>query len=140
MSEAAFEGYPYVSNFIQIRGSTIHYIDCREIENSEIVFLFLHGNPTSSYLWRNIIPYLKNYGRCIAPDLIGFGKSDKPDIEYSFQDHLTYVKEFIHQLDLRNIILIVHDWGGAIGFEYSRCNPHEVKGIAFMETFYKPIK
>ena len=72
--------YPYVSNYIQIEGSKIHYID--EGEGDPVIFL--HGNPTSSYLWRNIIPYMTSKGRCIAPDLIGMGKSDKPDIEYRF--------------------------------------------------------
>lgn len=70
--------FPFNSNYIEVHGSKIHYVD----EGSGRPILFLHGNPTSSYLWRNIIPYLKSKGRCIAPDLIGMGKSDKPDIEY----------------------------------------------------------
>ena len=75
--------FPYESNYIDIHGSKIHYID----EGSGDPILFLHGNPTSSYLWRNIIPHLTSVGRCIAPDLIGMGRSDKPDIEYFFFDH-----------------------------------------------------
>ena len=72
--------FPFRSNFIEIHDSKIHYID----EGIGEPILFLHGNPTSSYLWRNIIPHLKDNARCIAPDLIGMGKSDKPDIEYRF--------------------------------------------------------
>ena len=76
--------FPFQSNFVEVHGSKIHYID----EGKGEPILFLHGNPTSSYLWRNIIPHLTNNARCIAPDLIGMGKSDKPDIEYRFFDHV----------------------------------------------------
>lgn len=101
--------------------------------------LFLHGNPTSSYLWRNIIPTVAgNNNRCIALDLIGFGKSDKPDIDYNFQDHYNYVKEFIDKLQLgsnKNLIMVGHDWGGILGFWYALTHQENIKGIAFMETF-----
>src|SRR5262249_50527060 len=76
--------FPFRSNFIEVNGSKIHYID----EGKGEPILFLHGNPTSSYLWRNVIPHLTNNARCIAPDLIGMGKSDKPEIEYRFFDHV----------------------------------------------------
>ena len=79
--------FSFKSNYIDIHGSNIHYID--EGEGDPV--LFLHGNPTSSYLWRNIIPHMTSFGRCIAPDLIGMGKSDKPDIEYRFVDHYKYM-------------------------------------------------
>ena len=82
--------FPFKSNYIDIRGSNIHYID----KGKGDPILFLHGNPTSSYLWRNIIPYLTPYARCIAPDLIGMGKSDKPDIDYRFVDHAEYIDGF----------------------------------------------
>lgn len=140
MKNQRSDEFPYRSNYIDIKGSQIHYIDCSASQKNETVFLFLHGNPTSSYLWRNIIPHVISHGRCIAPDLIGFGKSDKPDIDYSFQEHLSYITSFIDKLNLKNIIFVIHDWGGAIGFEYSRLNPHKIKGIAFMETFYKPME
>ena len=87
--------FPYTSKFIEVNGSKMHYVD----EGSGNPILFLHGNPTSSYLWRNIIPHLSRAGRCIAPDLIGFGKSDKPDIEYRFFDHVKYVEGFIEKMD-----------------------------------------
>ncbi|MFQ5798233.1 MAG: alpha/beta fold hydrolase, partial [Bacteroidota bacterium] len=96
--------FPYKSNYIEVHGSKIHYID----EGSGEPILFLHGNPTSSYLWRNIIPYLTPLGRCIALDLIGMGKSDKPDIEYRFFDHLKYVEGFIEKMGLKNITFVVH--------------------------------
>jgi haloalkane dehalogenase len=83
------------SRFISIKGSKMHYLEGGFNSDFETTFLFLHGNPTSSYLWRNIIPHLTSLGRCIAPDLIGFGKSDKPNIQYTFQDHYTYINEFI---------------------------------------------
>ena len=83
----------------------MHYID----EGAGDPILFLHGNPTSSYLWRNIIPYLTPHARCIAPDLIGMGKSDKPNIKYRFFDHAKYVEAFIEKLGITNITLVVHD-------------------------------
>ncbi|KAB2823009.1 MAG: alpha/beta fold hydrolase, partial [Candidatus Dadabacteria bacterium] len=86
--------FPYKSNYIEVHGSRMHYVD----EGAGNPVLFLHGNPTSSYLWRNIIPYVKPLARCIAPDLIGMGKSDKPDIEYRFFDHAKYVEGFIEKM------------------------------------------
>ena len=128
--------FPFESKYIEIHGSKIHYID----EGSGDPILFLHGNPTSSYLWRNIIPYLIPYGRCIAPDLIGMGKSDKPNIDYRFFDHSKYVEGFIRKLDLSSITLVIHDWGSALGFYYAMRNEKNVKGIAFMEALIRPMK
>ena len=108
----------------------MHYIE----EGIGDPILFLHGNPTSSYLWRNIIPHLTAHGRCIAPDLIGFGKSDKPDIKYGFFDHVKYVESFIERLELENITLVIHDWGSGLGFHYAMRHENNVKGIAFMEA------
>jgi len=128
-------GFPFQSHYVEIRGSKIHYVD----EGSGDPILFLHGNPESSYIWRNIIPYLTSMGRCLAPDLIGMGKSDKPDIEYRFFDHVKYVEGFIQQLDLKNITLVIHDWGSALGFHYAMRHENNIKGIAFMEAFIMPI-
>jgi len=114
----------------------MHYVD--EGEGDPI--LFLHGNPTSSYLWRNIIPHLSSLGRCIAPDLIGMGKSDKPNIKYGFFDQVKYIQGFIEELDLDNITLVIHDWGSAIGFHYAMRHENKIKGIAFMEAHIKPMK
>ena len=90
--------FPFESKYLDIKGNNIHYID--EGEGDPI--LFIHGNPTSSYLWRNIIPYLKDYSRCIALDHIGMGKSDKPDIQYGFHNSYEYLESFISQLGLKN--------------------------------------
>lgn len=127
--------FPFESKYIEILGSKMHYVD----EGSGDPILFLHGNPTSSYLWRNIIPYLVPHGRCIAPDLIGMGKSDKPDLAYRFFDHSKYIEEFIKEMDLSNVTLVIHDWGSAIGFHYAMRNEGKVKGIAFMEALLRPV-
>jgi haloalkane dehalogenase len=126
--------FPFESKYIEVHGAKMHYID--EGEGDPI--LFLHGNPTSSYLWRNIIPYMTSLGRCIAPDLIGMGKSDKPEIPYRFFDHSTYVNGFIETLGLKNITLVIHDWGSGLGFHYAAHHADNVKGIAFMEAIVKP--
>jgi haloalkane dehalogenase len=127
--------FPFESNYLEVLGSQMHYID----EGEGDTILFIHGNPTSSYLWRNIIPYVEPYGRAIAVDLIGMGKSDKPDIGYRFVDHAKYLEAFIEKLDLNNITLVVHDWGSALGFNYAMQNEDNVKGIAFMEAFLMPL-
>jgi len=129
--------FPFESKFIEILGSKLHYID--EGERDGTPFLFLHGNPTSSYLWRNIIPHVKPLGRVIAVDLIGMGKSDKPDIDYRFSTHIKYIDELIKLLNLKNIVLVIHDWGSGLGFNYAMNNESNVKGIVFMEAMIKPM-
>jgi haloalkane dehalogenase len=128
--------FPFKSNYVEVNGSKMHYVD----EGSGDPILFLHGNPTSSYLWRNIIPYLTAHGRCIAPDLIGMGKSDKPRLAYRFSDHYKYVKGFIEKLELEKITLVIHDWGSGLGFHYAMENENNVKGVAFMEALLKPMR
>ncbi len=127
--------FPYQSRYIEVLGSQIHYVD----EGAGDPILFLHGNPSSSYLWRNIIPHVMPLGRCIAPDLIGMGKSDKPDIEYRFFDHVKYVEGFIERMGLENITLVVHDWGSALGFYYAMRHEGNVKGLAFLEAILMPV-
>ncbi len=127
--------FPFKSNYIDVHGSKLHYVD----EGSGDPILFLHGNPTSSYPWRNIIPHVTPYARAIAPDLIGMGRSDKPDIEYRFFDHAKYVEGFIKELGLQNITLVIHDWGSALGFHYAMRNQGNVKAIAFMEAILAPV-
>lgn len=124
--------FPFESKYLEVYGSNIHYID--EGEGDPI--LFLHGNPTSNYLWRNIVPYLSKQGRCIAPDLIGMGKSDKPDIKYGFEDSYRYLDAFIKKMDLKNVTLVVHDWGSGLGFHYANLNRENIKAIAFMEAIH----
>lgn len=127
--------FPFESNFVDIKGSDLHYIDVGEGEP----IVFLHGNPTWSYIWRNIIPYLQPDARCIAPDLIGMGQSDKPDISYEFEDHSEYIEAFIHELGLEDLTLVLHDWGSAIGFHYANTHRNNVAAIAFMEAIIRPI-
>ncbi len=127
--------FPFESKFVDLLGSRMHYVE----EGSGDPVLFLHGNPTSSYLWRNIIPHISPIGRCIAPDLIGMGKSDKPDLDYGFFDHSRYVDGFIDALGLGNMTLVIHDWGSALGFHYARRHEGNVKGIAFMEAIVRPV-
>src|SRR5262245_16403382 len=107
MTEAISPDLQYVHRFIRVHGSRMAYI--AEGDGDPIVFL--HGNPTSSYLWRNIIPHVTALGRCIAPDLIGMGRSDKPDIAYRFADHARYLDGLLTALELDRITLVVHDWG-----------------------------
>jgi haloalkane dehalogenase len=127
--------FPFESKFVEVQGSRMHYVE----EGGGDPVLFLHGNPTSSYLWRNVIPHLSPLARCIAPDLIGMGKSDKPDLEYRFFDHVRYVDGFIEALGLRNITFVVHDWGSALAFHYARRHEGNVKGLAFMEAIMRPV-
>jgi haloalkane dehalogenase len=103
--------------------------------------VFLHGNPTSSYLWRNVIPHLAELGRCLAPDLVGMGESGRtPDGSYRFVDHARYLDGWFDALGLkRNVTLVIHDWGSALGFHWARRNPASVKGIAYMEAIVRPV-
>ena len=113
-----------------------------EVGNGDPI-VFLHGNPTSSYLWRNIIPYLEGLGRCIAPDLIGMGDSDKlpnsgPN-SYTFIEHRRYLDALLDLLGVhQRVTLVVHDWGSALGFDWAYRHPDAVKGIAYMEAIARP--
>lgn len=102
------------------------------------VALFLHGNPTSSHIWRNILPLVSPVAHCIAPDLIGFGQSDKPDIAYRFFDHVRYLDAFIEQRGIKSAYLVAQDWGTALAFHLAARRPDLVRGLAFME-FIRPM-
>lgn len=127
--------FPYEAKFVEVLGSRMHYVE----EGSGEPILLLHGNPTSSYLWRNVISYLKPRGRVIAVDNIGMGKSDKPDIAYTFQDHSRYIDAFIDTLDLTNLTLVGHDWGSVLGLSYATRHEANVKGVVFMEALIPPV-
>jgi haloalkane dehalogenase len=101
--------------------------------------VFLHGNPTSSYMWRNVIPYALPFGRVLAPDLIGMGRSSKsPRRSYRFFDHVAYLDEWFEKLGLsRNIVFVIQDWGAALGFHRTRRYPDSVAGIAYMEAMVR---
>ncbi len=130
----------YTKSYTKVNGKNMAYI---EVGRGDPI-VFLHGNPTSSYLWRNIIPYLEELGRCIAVDLVGFGDSDKvpgsDPARYSFFEHRKYIQEFLEVMGAtENVTIVVHDWGSAIGFDWANNNRQRVKAIAYMEAVIKPI-
>jgi haloalkane dehalogenase len=98
--------------------------------------LFLHGNPTSSYIWRNVIPLVAPIAHCIAPDLIGFGQSGKPDIAYRFADHVRYVDAFLAESGISSAYVVAQDWGTALAFHLAARKPEFVRGLAFMEFIW----
>ncbi|MEM7247722.1 MAG: haloalkane dehalogenase [Acidobacteriota bacterium] len=121
--------------FIEVKGSRMAYLD----EGEGPTVLFVHGNPTSSYLWRNVIPFVTPTHRAIAVDLIGMGDSDKPDIDYTLQDQYEYLEAFIEKLDLKDLILVGHDWGGGLTPLYAARNSRNVRAIALMEPAAFPM-
>jgi haloalkane dehalogenase len=124
--------------YVDVLGSKMAYVDEGESKVGEPVVLLLHGNPTSSYLWRNVILHLTPRARCVAPDLIGFGYSDKPDIAYRVEDHARYLQAFIEALELKDVVLVLHDWGSALGLDWARRHSGRVRGLALME-FLAPV-
>ena len=131
----AFENFPYQSNFLELsNGLRMHYLD----EGSGDPILLLHGNPTSSFLWRNVIPSLAARGRVIAPDLLNFGLSDQT-APLTFLEQGQQISELIESLNLENITVIAHDWGGPIGLSYAVRNPAQIKGFAFFESPVVPL-
>jgi haloalkane dehalogenase len=111
----------------------------REAGAGPVTVVFLHGNPTSSHLWRNVIPHVAPRARCLAPDLIGMGKSGKPDIAYRFVDHARYLDAWFDALDLRDVVLVGHDWGGALAMDWAARHPDRVRGLVVLETFLRPM-
>lgn len=103
--------------------------------------VFLHGNPTSSYLWRNVITHVTAVGRCLAPDLVGMGDSGRaPGGSYRFADHARYLDAWFDTLGLeRNVVLVGHDWGSALAFHWARRHPERVRGLAYMEAIVRPV-
>jgi haloalkane dehalogenase len=102
--------------------------------------VLLHGNPTSSYLWRNVIPQLTDSGRCLAPDLIGMGRSGPAaGGRYRLVDHVRYLDAWFAALDLRRVTLVVHDWGSALGFHWARRHPERVRALVYMEAIVRPV-
>jgi haloalkane dehalogenase len=123
---------------LPVLDTQVAYVDVGEGDP----IVFLHGNPTPSYLWRNIIPYLLPLGRCLAPDYVGMGNSGPaPDGNYRFVDHQRYLDAWFDALDIRrNVILVVHDWGSALGFSWAHRNPGRVKAIIYMEGIVRPFR
>jgi haloalkane dehalogenase len=120
---------------VRVLDSTMYYED--EGDGNPVVFL--HGNPTSSFLWRKVIPELSGQARCLAPDLIGMGRSGKPGIAYRFADHARYLDAWFEALELDGVTLVGHDWGGVLSFDWASRHPGRVRGIAFMETIVRPL-
>ncbi|PYO11775.1 MAG: haloalkane dehalogenase [Candidatus Rokuibacteriota bacterium] len=128
---------PYSRKRVGVLDSEMAYVDT----GAGDPIVFLHGNPTSSYLWRNIIPYVAGQRRCLAPDLVGMGDSGKASSgTYRFVDHARYLDGWFDALGLtRNVVLVVHDWGSALGFHWARRHPDRVTGVAYMEAIVRPV-
>ncbi len=130
----------YEKKRIEINAKSMAYVEVGEGDP----IVFLHGNPTSSYLWRNIIPHATGLGRCIAPDLIGMGDSEKledsgPD-RYGFVEHREYLDRFLEALGVdENVILVIHDWGSVLGFDWANRHRDAVRGICYMEALVRPL-
>ncbi|MFT3765186.1 MAG: haloalkane dehalogenase [Minicystis sp.] len=101
--------------------------------------VFLHGNPTSSYVWRNVLPLVADRGRCLAPDLVGMGRSGKPESAYRFPDHARYLDAWFAALDLRDVVLVGYDWGGVLALDWAARHPDRVRGVVVFETFLRPM-
>jgi haloalkane dehalogenase len=102
--------------------------------------VFLHGNPTSSHVWRNVIAPMSAGARCLAPDLIGMGASGKPDIGYRYVDHARYLDAWFDALDLRDVVLVGYDWGGVLALDWARRHPDRVRGVVVFETFLRTMQ
>ena len=127
---------PYERKRVAVLDSEMAYVET----GSGNPIIFLHGNPTSSYLWRNVMPHLDGLGRCLAPDLIGMGQSGKnPGGSYRFADHSRYIDAWFEALRVENAVLVLHDWGGGLGFHWAARNPSKVRAIAYMETIVVPV-
>jgi haloalkane dehalogenase len=129
---------PYPRMKLELLNTWISYADT----GSGDPVVFIHGNPTSSYLWRNIIPHVAPLARCIAPDLIGMGASGPSATgTYRFVDHSRHLDAFFEGLNLKSkVTLVVHDWGSALGFYFASRHPEAVKGIAYMEAIVRPLQ
>ncbi|MBX3495531.1 MAG: haloalkane dehalogenase [Parvibaculum sp.] len=126
---------------VTISGRSMAYVEMGEGDP----IVFLHGNPTSSYLWRNVMPHLRDQGRCIAPDLIGMGDSDKLEPSgperYTFREHRRFLDAFLEAVGAtKNVTLVIHDWGSALGFDWANRHRGLVEGIAYMEGIVRPLE
>jgi haloalkane dehalogenase len=120
---------------IDVLDSTMFY----EEVGTGTPFVFLHGNPTSSHLWRHVLPGIGGHARCLAPDLIGMGRSGKPDVPYRFADHARYLDAWFDALGLEDVVLVGIDWGGCLAFDWAARHPGRMRGLVFMETIVHPM-
>jgi haloalkane dehalogenase len=116
------------------------YLSYRDAGTGDVPVVFLHGNPVSSYVWRNVIPHVAGQARCLAPDLIGMGESGKPDIAYRLADHVRYLDAWFDAMSLNDAVLVGHDWGGTLAMDWAARHPGRVRGIAVTETFLRPVR
>lgn len=128
---------------VQVLGRQMAYRESGDPDGPPIVFL--HGNPTSSFLWRNVMPHAEPHGRCLAPDLIGMGDSDKlpgeGDERYAFAAHATYLETFLDTVGVtQDVTLVVHDWGSALGFDWACRHPDRTRAIAYTESICGPLR
>jgi haloalkane dehalogenase len=137
MTEPISAADPYPRRRVRTLDTEMAYVDV----GAGDPVVFLHGNPTSSYLWRNVIPHLAALGRCLAPDLVGMGDSGRaPAGSYRFADHARYLDAWLDAIvPARPVTLVVHDWGSALGFDWARRNPARVRGVAYMEALVRPV-
>lgn len=129
--------FPFEYRSVDVLDSQMSYVEAGTPDGPPVVLV--HGNPTSAYLWRNVIPHLERTGRVIAVDLIGMGQSGKPNLDYRFEDHVAYFDAFMEALELRDVVLVAHDWGGGVAIDYAARHPENVRGIAHFEAVVKPM-
>jgi len=136
MSQPISAADPYPRRRVRVLDTEMAYVDAGRGDPG----VFLHGNPTSSYLWRNVIPHVEPAARCLAPDLLGMGDSGRaPAGSYRFVDHARYLDAWFEALGLRGVTLVVHDWGSALGFHWARRHADRVRGVAYMEALVRPV-
>jgi haloalkane dehalogenase len=129
--------FPYESREERVGGTQMRYV---ETGSGPATVLFVHGNPTWSYLWRNVLPEVAREARCVAVDLVGMGKSGRPSIGYTFVDHSRYLEEFIERRRLDDFVIVGHDWGSILALDYARRHPRRIKGIVLLEAMLKPYE
>jgi haloalkane dehalogenase len=116
------------------------FMSYRAAGTGDVPVVFLHGNPVSSYVWRNVIPHVSGQTRCLAPDLIGMGESGKPDLAYRLADHVRYLDAWFDAMSMDDAVLVGHDWGGTLAMDWAARHPGRVRGIAVTETFLRPVR
>lgn len=126
--------FPYEGRYVPVLDSRMHYVEGGEGPP----LLFIHGQPTWSYLWRNVLPWVEGRGRAVAVDLIGMGRSGKPKIDYRFEDHARYLEAFIDALELDDLVLVGHDWGSVLALDWARRHEGRTAGLVLMEALIPP--
>ena len=127
----------FAKQYVDVDGARMAYVE----QGSGNPIVFLHGNPTSSYLWRKVLPEVVDLGRCVAPDLIGMGDSEKVGGDYRLTDHRRYLDEFFEEMGLRSgVTLVLHDWGGGLGFDWANRHRSALKALVYMETIVMPVE